>query len=115
MNLSDQSLEIAAEDSDLGSASQRKGLSSYLRVEQIDTKRKYAANADLASSYDDFLLIDAGNIDASPLLPVLLRHCDGIILITALGETRSSDFERTTAYLEPWQDRIIGNVVLSTV
>ncbi len=86
-------------------------LSGHLRVEQIDPSRKYASSGTLDSSNEDLLLVDVGNPDTSPMLPVLLRHCDGIVLITALGEARRGDVERTIAYLEPWHDRIIGNVV----
>ncbi|WP_299809907.1 GumC family protein [uncultured Roseibium sp.] len=88
------------------------GLSKYLQVEQINPRRKYASSGDLNTANEAFLLVDAGNIDKSPLLPVLLRHCDTIILITALDGISMQDCKRTLAYLEPWQDRIIGNVVL---
>jgi|GEM_PF-1191416 len=87
------------------------GLASHLHVEQIDPSRKYASSGTLASDTEDLLLVDVGNPDTSPMLPVLLRHCDGIVLMTALGQTRAADVERTIAYLEPWHDRIIGNVV----
>lgn len=91
------------------------GLSGYLSVEQIDTRKKYASGADLGSSHEDILLIDAGHIDESPMLPVLLRHCDCIVLITAVGNTNSAEFEHAAAFLEPWFDRIVGNVVLNPV
>ncbi|MET1413500.1 GumC family protein [Roseibium sp. HPY-6] len=91
------------------------GLASYLRVEHIDPRKKYASGGDLGSSDEDILLVDAGNIDESPMLPVLLRHCDGIILITAVGNTNSAEFDHAAAFLEPWCDRIIGNVVLNAV
>jgi hypothetical protein len=87
------------------------GLAGHLRVEQIDPSRKYASSGTLDSDNEDLLLVDVGNPDTNPMLPVLLRHCDGIILMTALGDARISDVERTIAYLEPWHDRIIGNVV----
>ncbi|MFN3252381.1 GumC family protein [Roseibium album] len=89
------------------------GLAGYLRVEHIDPRKKYASGGDLGSANEDILLVDAGNIDESPMLPVLLRHCDGIILITAVGDTNETEFEHAAAFLEPWYDRIIGNVVLS--
>jgi len=88
------------------------GLSKYLQVEQIDPRRKYASSGDLNAATDALLLVDAGNIDKSPLLPVLLRHCDNIVLITALEGTSLHDCKRTLAFLDPWHDRIIGNVVL---
>ncbi|WP_299475637.1 GumC family protein [uncultured Roseibium sp.] len=91
------------------------GLASYLSVEHIDPRKKYASGGDLGSSDEDILLVDAGNIDESPMLPVLLRHCDGIILITAVGKTNSAEFDHAAAFLEPWCDRIIGNVVLNAV
>jgi len=88
------------------------GLGKYLQVEQVDPRRKYASSGDLSAANEACLLVDAGNIDKSPLLPVLLRHCDGIILIMTLEGTRLSDLKRAIAYLDPWHDRIIGNVVL---
>ncbi len=88
------------------------GLSKYLQVEQIDPRRKYASSGDLNATTDALLLVDAGNIDKSPLLPVLLRHCDNIVLITALEGTSLHDCKRTLAFLDPWHDRIIGNVVV---
>ncbi len=91
------------------------GLAGYLSVEQIDTRKKYASGADLGDSNEDILLVDAGHIDESPMLPVLLRHCDGIVLITAVGNTNAAEFEHAAAFLEPWFDRIIGNVVLNPV
>lgn len=91
------------------------GLAGYLSVEQIDTRKKYASGADLGGSNEDILLVDAGHIDESPMLPVLLRHCDGIVLITAVGNTNAAEFEHAAAFLEPWFDRIIGNVVLNPV
>ncbi|MEO0977747.1 MAG: GumC family protein [Pseudomonadota bacterium] len=91
------------------------GLAGYLSVEQIDRRKKYASGADLGGSNEDILLVDAGHIDESPMLPVLLRHCDCIVLITAVGNTNSAEFEHAAAFLEPWFDRIIGNVVLNPV
>jgi len=90
-------------------------LASYLSVEQIDKRKKYASGADLGGSNEDILLVDAGHIDESPMLPVLLRHCDCIVLITAVGNTNVAEFEHAAAFLEPWFDRIIGNVVLTPV
>jgi succinoglycan biosynthesis transport protein ExoP len=101
------------EDGDRTGGSRRSsGLGRYLQVEQIDPRRKYASSGDLTAAHEAILLVDAGNIDKSPLLPVLLRHCDSIILITALEGTHLRDCKRSLAYLDPWQDRIIGNVVL---
>jgi len=89
-------------------------LASYLKVEQIDPRRKYASSGDLDSANEDYLLVNAGNIDSSPMLPILLRHCDGILLVTAIGTTNSSEFEHALAYLDPWRDRIIGHVVFKS-
>ncbi len=91
------------------------GLAGYLSVEQIDTRKKYASGVDLGCSNEDILLVDAGHIDESPMLPVLLRHCDCIVLITSVASTNSAEFEHAAAFLEPWFDRIVGNVVLNPV
>ncbi|MEP4769360.1 MAG: GumC family protein [Roseibium sp.] len=95
-----------------GENTRKGGLSSFLHVEQIDARRKYSSNGVLDTNGEDFLIVDAGSADTSPMLPVLLRHCDGILLMTAMEDTRTADIERTIAYLDPWYDRIIGNVVV---
>lgn len=89
-------------------------LSSYLSVERIDAHRNYASYASMAEGAEDFLIIDCGPASDSPILPVLLKHCDGIVLVSEIGETNFRDLDRTLAYLEPWHDRVIGNVVLSS-
>ena len=88
------------------------GLSRFLKVEDLDTRRKYGAAQPLETSRDGFLIIDAGSTHSNAMLPVLLRHSDGILLVSSLGDIRLTDLDRTMAYLEPWQDRMIGNVVL---
>lgn len=102
----DQHATTAAQNS-----TRKRNLTNFLQVEQVDARRKYASGGDLGSANNGFLLVDAGNIFESPLLPVLLRHCDRIVLVTALNETTQSDLKRAFAYLEPWQDRILGHVV----
>lgn len=87
-------------------------LSRYLSVERVNDRRKYAGPASLASEGQDFLLIDCGPSQSNPILPVLLKNCDAIVLVSQLGETRMADLDRVLAYLQPWQDRVIGNVVL---
>ncbi len=89
-------------------------LSNYLSVERIDAHRRYASCASIAEGAEDFLIIDCGPASESPILPVLLKHCDGIVLVSEIGETNFRDLDRTLAYLEPWHDRVIGNVVLSS-
>ncbi|WP_346900474.1 GumC family protein [uncultured Roseibium sp.] len=89
-------------------------LSSYLSVERIDDHRNYASYASVAEGADDFLIIECGSASDSPILPVLLKHSDGIVLVSEIGETNFRDLDRTLAYLEPWHDRVIGNVVLSS-
>jgi succinoglycan biosynthesis transport protein ExoP len=89
------------------------GLSRYLSVERVDDSRKYAGQDTLAAADEDFLIIDCGAAASNPILPVLLRHCHGILLVSEIGETSFGDLDRTLAYLQPWQDRVIGNVILS--
>lgn len=86
-------------------------LSRYLSVERIGERRKYASAAPLEDAFEDFLIIDGGSAFSSPILPVLLAHCDGIVLVSSMNSTSSGDLDKTLAYLKPWQDRVIGNVV----
>ncbi|WP_417688206.1 GumC family protein [Roseibium sp.] len=88
-------------------------LSKYIQVSSVGARRKYASQAELTQDGDDdYLLIDGGAAMDNPVLPVLLRHCDGILLVSSLGKARTADVHETLAYLQPWKDRIIGNVVL---
>ncbi|WP_208983615.1 GumC family protein [Pannonibacter carbonis] len=87
-------------------------LSRYVSVERLDDPRKYAGPAMFTEDGQDFLLIDCGSTESNPILPVLLKNCDAIVLVSQLGVTRMADLDRTLAYLQPWQERVIGNVVL---
>ncbi|NVK33873.1 MAG: GumC family protein [Rhodobacteraceae bacterium] len=87
-------------------------LSRYLKVDRLDTRRKYATAANLEHVDEDLLIIDGGSAMNNPMLPVLLRHADGIVLVSSLGSTKIGQLDRTLAYLQPWRDRVIGNVVL---
>ena len=87
-------------------------LSRYLSVERVNERRKYAGPASLMDEGQDFLLIDCGPSESNPILPVLLKNCDAIVLVSQLGATRMADLDRVLAYIQPWQDRVIGNVVL---
>ncbi|WP_430513553.1 GumC family protein [Pannonibacter phragmitetus] len=87
-------------------------LSRYLSVERVNERRKYAGPASLMDEGQDFLLIDCGPSESNPILPVLLKNCDAIVLVSQLGATRMTDLDRVLAYIQPWQDRVIGNVVL---
>ncbi len=87
-------------------------LASYLSVERVDVGQEVAVHSSLASAAEDYLIVDCGAAEANPVLPVLLRYCDGILLVSEKGETRLCELDRTLAYLQPWRDRVIGNVVL---
>ncbi|NBN79397.1 exopolysaccharide polymerization/transport protein [Microvirga tunisiensis] len=87
-------------------------LSKYVSVERVNDARKYAGPADFDGDARDFLVIDCGSTESNPILPVLLKNCDAIILVSQIGSTRMTDLDRTLAYLQPWQERVIGNVVL---
>jgi len=87
-------------------------LARYLSVERVSERRKYASVAPLDQAFEDFLIIDGGSAFSSPILPVLLAHSDGIVLVSSMNSTSSGDLDKTLAYLKPWQDRVIGNVVL---
>lgn len=87
-------------------------LSRYVSVERVDERRKYAGTALFTEEGQDFLLIDCGSTESNPILPVLLKNCDAIVLVSQIGVTRMADLDRTLSYLQPWQERVIGNVVL---
>lgn len=87
-------------------------LSRYVSVERVDDRRKYAGSALFTEEGQDFLLIDCGSTESNPILPVLLKNCDAIVLVSQIGVTRMADLDRTLSYLQPWQERVIGNVVL---
>jgi uncharacterized protein involved in exopolysaccharide biosynthesis len=81
-------------------------------VERLDGRERPIAGLREAEE-DEFLVIDGGSVLANPYLPVLLGYSDAILLVTSVGETSRRDLDRALTLLQPWQDRMIGNVALA--
>lgn len=90
----------------------KSSLDRFLTVEHLGQQRAPGIAANLEENDNDILIIDGGAAMNNPVLPVLLRHSDGIVLVSSLGVTKTGQVDRTLAYLQPWQDRVIGNVIL---
>ncbi|WP_029057639.1 GumC family protein [Stappia stellulata] len=89
------------------------GAAAPFTVERLDGKTHVPGADQIGAGEDEFLLIDGGSALSNPYLPVLLGQSDAILLVTTLGETSRQDLDRTLTLLQPWQDRMIGNVALA--
>ena len=86
---------------------------SPFTVERLDGHAHVPGDNQIGAGEDEFLLIDGGSALSNPYLPVLLGQSDAILLVTHLGQTSRQDLDRTLTLLQPWQDRMIGNVALA--
>ncbi|WP_425088781.1 GumC family protein [Stappia sp.] len=86
---------------------------SPFTVERLDGHAHVPGDDQIGAGEDEFLLIDGGSALSNPYLPVLLGQSDAILLVTHLGQTSRQDLDRTLTLLQPWQDRMIGNVALA--
>ncbi|MBA4612599.1 GumC family protein [Stappia taiwanensis] len=105
------------EDSAVAGASQAKAgrprTAPPFKVEHLDGRPPENGVQSLAREGQEFLVIDGGSALASPYLPVLLDYADAIVLVSGIGETSREELDRTLALLQPWRDRMIGNVALA--
>lgn len=83
------------------------------RVERLDGRVPATGVDGLGAGDSEFLLVDGGSALSNPFLPMLLGECDAIVLVTCLGATRRQDLDRSLTLLQPWRDRMIGNVALA--
>ncbi len=58
------------------------------------------------------MFVDACDTPASQILPLLLGHADAILIISELGQTKTRDLEDLVLSLEPWRERVLGNIVI---
>lgn len=93
-------------------AARRAAPASPFAVERLDGRGGAVPGLREAED-DEFLVIDGGSALSNPYLPMLLGYCDAIVLVSGVGETSRRDLDRTLALLQPWQDRMIGNVALA--
>jgi succinoglycan biosynthesis transport protein ExoP len=104
----------ALQEDSLAPAAVRAGAaSSPFTVERLDGHAHVSGGDQIGAGEDEFLLIDGGSALSNPYLPVLLGQSDAILLVTHLGRTSRQDLDRTLTLLQPWQDRMIGNVALA--
>ena len=89
------------------SSSEPRSLSQVLTVEGPTSAGAFVEG----TQGDEFLIIDGGSALENPVLPVLLRYCDAILLVSETGGSRRADIEATLTLLQPWQDRMLGHVV----
>ncbi len=104
----------ALEEDGFAPAALRAGAAaSPFTVERLDGHAHVPGDNQIGAGEDEFLLIDGGSALSNPYLPVLLGQSDAILLVTHLGQTSRQDLDRTLTLLQPWQDRMIGNVALA--
>lgn len=59
-----------------------------------------------------FFIVDACGTEAQELLPVLLKYADGIIVQSEIGSTHKNDLALLISEIEPWRDKLIGNILV---
>ena len=49
---------------------------------------------------------------AEAILPAVLRHVDGILVVSAMGATGSEALSALIAEIAPWRDKLVGNILI---
>lgn len=60
----------------------------------------------------DVTVIDCCGTPAEAVLPAVLRHVDGILVVSAIGATGSEALSALVSEIAPWRDRLVGNIVI---
>ena len=60
----------------------------------------------------DFTIIDCCGTSAEAILPAILRHVDGILVVSAIGGTGSNALSALVAEIAPWRDKLVGNILV---
>ena len=60
----------------------------------------------------DFCIVDCGDTPARAVLPTVLKHADGIVIVAAAGVTDGGALDALMGDIGPWRDRLVGNVLI---
>ncbi len=60
----------------------------------------------------DFTVIDCCGTPAEEILPAILRHVDGILVVSAVGGTGGEALSALVAEIAPWRDKLVGNILV---
>ncbi|QRM53736.1 GumC family protein [Sinorhizobium sp. BG8] len=60
-----------------------------------------------------FNVVDACQTPAGEMLPILLDHVDGILIVSEIGATSTAALSALVEEIGPWREKLLGNVVVS--
>jgi polysaccharide biosynthesis transport protein len=91
-------------------------IDDVLQFERISLRQVPSGNITQAlarrTGRGQMMLVDACDTPASQILPLLLGHADAILIVSELGQTKTRDLEDLSMSLEPWRERVLGNIVI---
>ena len=59
-----------------------------------------------------FTIVDCCGTPAEAILPAILRHVDGILVVSAIGNTGAEALSALVAEIAPWRDKLVGNILV---
>ncbi len=97
-------------------------LGDILRFERVGGAAAHKVTAlssarvstDISRPGATFYVVDACGTPAADMLPAVLRHADGILVLCALGSTASGDLSALMSEIEPWREKLIGNILVAS-
>lgn len=87
----------------------RIGAAGLRKVTALSSARVSTAFRDAPAG---FTIIDCCGTPAEAILPAVLRHVDGILVVSALGATGAEALTALVAEIAPWRDKLIGNILV---
>jgi len=87
----------------------RLGSGGLRKVSVLSSARVSTSFRDEAA---DFTIIDCCGTPAEAILPAVLRHVDGILVVSAIGATGSEALSALVSEIAPWRDKLVGNILI---
>jgi succinoglycan biosynthesis transport protein ExoP len=88
---------------------ERLGAGGLRRVNALSSARVSTSFRDRAP---DFTIIDCCATPAESILPAILKHVDGILVVSAIGATGSQALSALLAEIGPWREKLVGNILV---
>lgn len=88
---------------------ERIGSGILQRISALSSSRVSTA---LQLAAPDFRIVDCGDTPAGTVLPAVLKHVDGIVIVAAAGVTDGDALDILMTDIGPWRDKLVGSTLL---
>ncbi len=121
--VSDDYAAIAAKPTIVRSGSVKVSVQAMAKAETYEWQGTGLSFEHVAAEYPQwgsekqgaFALLDACGTQAEAMLPVLMRSCDAVMVVSDPAGMSESVMGELTQFLQPWQEKVLGCIVVEPV